>query len=133
MRRHGLVVGKKTHTAQKKKAVKDEMDDFVQCIKWKRLMLGVINDDAIVNADKTNACFSPEFQQTVATRGSKTMSVAEPNSSACCTVMVGAAKSGRRMAPHVVFTGKAARHGKITKECLNPADHDHAMDVTHMA
>ena len=85
MRQHGCVIQKKTHTDQKKNTPQHEMDDFVKCIEFKRQLLGIADDSAIVNTDETIMHFSLEFQCAVAEKGSKMVYVAEPNSSSHCT------------------------------------------------
>ena len=47
------------------------MDDFIQSIEWKHQMLGIHDDDAIVNANETKVHFLPEFECTIAARMSK--------------------------------------------------------------
>ena len=129
MHHDGLVVRKKTHTAQKKKSVAKEMDDFLDHFHWKCDVLGINNEDAIVNADKTDVCFSPHFKRTIAEKRSKTVSIAEANHNSHCAAMIGAAESGRKLPPFVIFVGKPTGNGKILKECLEPAQRGHAEDV----
>ena len=132
MKRHNLVKRKKTHTAQKKKGVKEEIDDFLEYIEWKREMLGITNLDAVVNFDETNVYFSPQFNHTIETRGARTVTVVEPNSSSRCTAMLGVSKSGKKFPPYIIFAGKATAGGRVIKECRNPAQHGYSTSLTYM-
>ena len=100
---NGLANRKKTHVAQKKKTTKEEIKDFVSHMSWKKDMLGIANDDAIVNADETNAHFSHSFEGTIVNKGTKTFTIAEPNSSNWCTAMLGCSLSRRKLPPYIIF------------------------------
>ena len=62
MERNGLSWRKKTHKAQQNRRDVTVIKDFVEYVLWKKQMLGITDDRAIVNADETNVYFSPSFE-----------------------------------------------------------------------
>jgi hypothetical protein len=133
MERHGLVNCKKTNTAQRNCGVRGVMDDFVQYIQWKKEVLGITDDGAVVNGDETNVYFSPSFEHTIAERGSRTVTIRETNSSNRCTAMLCVAQDGTKLEPYIIHTGKPTPAGKVLRECLNPQDSGYPEGMVYMA
>ena len=58
----GLTVCTKTNAAQRSSDVTDVKQNFLTHIQWKKELLGITNDDAVVNGDETCVHFSPSFE-----------------------------------------------------------------------
>lgn len=120
MRRQGLSFRRVTHVAQKRNCDPGVMKDWVTYIKEKQMMLH-IPDALVANFDETNVYFAPEHKCTIAKRGSRTISLRNPNSSACCTAMLGVTMGGFKLPPYIIFKGKSnSRHGLVAKEIADP-------------
>ena len=120
MKRHGLVWRKKTHTAQKNNNDFQAKRDFVEYVKWKMEMLGITNPRAVANFDETCVYFSPAFERTITARGSRSVSIAQCNSSSRCTAMLGCTLDGHKLPPYVIFLGKPTPSGRIIQHLRNP-------------
>ena len=93
-------------------------------------MLG-IDDRRIVNFDETNCYFSPDLLYTIAGRGSRTVTIAKPESSQRCTVMLGGSLAGELFPPFVIFKGK--NNGCIQEYCCKPEKHGWASGLYYRA
>ena len=62
--------------------------------------------------------FSPYLSYTTAERGSQTVTIAKPNLSQRCTVMVGGSLEGEQLPPFLIFKGKD--NGQIQEYCKRP-------------
>ena len=125
MEHHNMSWRKKTHKAQVNKGSDCVIKDFVEYIRWKKIMLGITDDRAIANADETNVYFSPSFERTIADRGSRTVAILQPNSSKRCTAMLGCAMNGEKLPPYVIFQGKNTPGGRIARELQDAGNHGH--------
>ena len=88
MDQHHLSRCRATNQAQGLPTNQKTIDDFVQYIRDKMRVMH-IGPDWVANFDKTNCYFSPDLSYTIAEKGSRTVSIAKPDSAARCTVMLG--------------------------------------------
>lgn len=131
MHRHGLSIRRRTHKAQENRADQNVIDDFVAYIKWKKLVMGITNDDAVANFDETNVYFAPTFDTTIEERGSRTVSIQSAKSSNRCTAMLGCTMGGTMLTPFVIWQGENTPGGKIRAECEMPSQHGYAPGLVY--
>ena len=72
------------------------------------------------NTDETNVYFDITGSVTLASRGSKTVSVKNCGSSQRCSILLGATMDGNKLPPFIVYRGKPG--GRISREWLNTSD-----------
>ena len=130
MERHQLSRRRATNHAQGLPTNQQLIEDFVSYINDKVKMLG-IDDRRVVNFDKTNCYFSPDLSYTIADRGSRTVTIAKPESSQRCTVMLGGSLAGELFPPFVIFKGK--NNGRIQEYCCKPDKHGWASGLFYRA
>ena len=133
MVRHGLVMCKKTNAAQWNSNVATVKEDFIAHIQWKKDLLGIANDNAVVNGDETYVHFLPSFEQTIEKCGEKTITIRKANGTSCCTVMLATSMGGTKLEPCVIHLGKPTRNGQIPKECCDPEGSGSAPGIKCMA
>lgn len=120
MRRNSLVFRRTTHKAQVTRTNPVVIEDFVSYCNWKAELLGIA-PDCIANFDETNVYFSPPIHTTIAKKGSKTVSIRQPDSSNRCTAMLGVSMTGYKLPPFIIFKGKMTQTARVRRELLNAA------------
>ena len=118
MERHNLTRRRATNQAQGLPTNQETIDDFVEYIREKMRVMR-IGPDRVANFDETNCYFSPDLAYTIAEKGSRTVSVAKPDSAARCTVMLGGLMDGEKFPPYVIFLGTAT--GRVQGYCQDPS------------
>ena len=115
MDRHCLSFRRVTHQAQSTRTCTKTIKDWVEYIKKKALLIGVL-PEGIANFDETNVYFSPKETYTIERRGERTVSVRSPDSNARLTAMIGVTRSGHQFPPFLIYKGAKSRGGRVLKE-----------------
>ena len=115
----GYVRRRATHTAQNYKEDPEVIEGFINRIHTK-MGDDNLNPDNIVNMDETNFHFDSPCKETLAIKGSKTISIKTSGSNARCTVILAVTMSGEKLKPFVIFKGKP---GAIVEKELSEMDY----------
>ena len=129
LNRHNLAWRKKTHEAQVNRTNTGIRNNFLQCTLWKKQLLGITDDCAVVNVDEINVYFSPFFERTIAEKGSKTVAILQPNSAKRCTAMLGCSLAGDKLPPFIIYQGQNTVGGHIVKEVCDAVSNGYSDGV----
>ena len=94
-----------THIAQEVKSHKHVIDDFVAYVKEKIDMHKLIGCQ-VANMDETNICFDMMSNTTLESCGASIVSIANCETSDCCTAVLAVKMDGSKLPPLVIFKGK---------------------------
>jgi hypothetical protein len=103
-----------THYAQKCRNCTGMIEGWQLYIRQKMVIAGIPLSN-VANFDQTNVMFCTESKQTLAHKGSKTVSALKGDSTQRCTVMIGATATGYKFPPYIIFKGRDTLNGTIKR------------------